>query len=86
MQFLSRKFLREIIPVDPQEAKALGNPRNQKERVRYTFTLKRIDAAARDTDALNHAFINFTENMKFSVGETLQLLSQPPYRVIYSTP
>lgn len=84
---LITQFLREITPVDPEEAKAMGNPRNQKERVRYAFTLKRIDAAARDTDTLNHAFINFTERMDFkwpSVDETLHLLSQSqPYRVIY---
>jgi len=44
------QFLRVITPTDPEAAEASHNPRNQKERVRYCFTLKRIDAATRDTN------------------------------------
>jgi hypothetical protein len=49
---LAVQFLREVIPSDPDHEKLMGNPRNQKERVRYSFTLKRIDASARDSDGL----------------------------------
>jgi hypothetical protein len=88
--YLMTQFLREITPTDPEDAEALGNPRNQKERVRYTFTMKRIDAAARDTDILNRDFGKFAESMNFkelTIVEILELLSRSqPYRVTYSTP
>jgi hypothetical protein len=35
------QFFRLVTPTDPKEAKAMGDPRNQRERVRYSFTLKR---------------------------------------------
>jgi hypothetical protein len=83
------QFLREIEPTDPKEAEAMSNPRNQKERVRYTFTMKRIDAASRDTDKLNFDFINFIQRMKFkalSDADLMDLLAQSkPYRATYST-
>jgi hypothetical protein len=84
------QFLREVEPIDPKEAEAMGNPRNQRERVRYTFTLKRIDAASRDTNKLNLDFIEFMQRMKFKIlsgAELMNLLTQSkPYRVTYSTP
>jgi len=87
---LLTQFLREVEPIDPKEAEAMGNPRNQKERVRYTFTLKRIDAASRDTDKLNSDFIDFMRRMKFKIlsgAELMDLLAQSkPYQVTYSTP
>jgi hypothetical protein len=88
--FLVTQFLREVIPTNPKEAEAMGNPRNQKERVRYSFTLKRIDAATRDTDAVNIDLTKFSESMK---RKTLppseipnELLRAKPYRVTHSTP
>jgi len=85
---LVTQFLRETTPTDPDVEFAASNPKNQKERVRYTFTLKRMIAAARDTDTLNIDFGRFTGAMRFkekSVAEILELLARsPPYRVTYS--
>jgi hypothetical protein len=87
---LATQFLREVTPTDPEEAKALANPRNQKERVRYTFTLKRIDAATRDTDKLNIDICNVFELLKRKIvpldeiGTELSL--SRPYLVTYSKP
>ena len=86
---LLTQFLREVIPLDPADAKAMANPRNQRERVRYTFNLKRIDATTRDTNALNMDISNFTGSMKArripddEIGP--ELLRLRPYRVTYST-
>jgi hypothetical protein len=85
--YLATQFLREVIPTDPEDAKKMADPRNQKERVKYTFTLKRIDAASRDADALNRDICNFIQTMKQKIvsfdeiGTTL--LRKRPYRVKY---
>jgi len=84
------QFLREVEPTDPKEAEAMGNPRNQKERVRYTFTLKRIDAASRDTDKLNLDFIDFIQRIRFKAPSDVELMDllarSKPYRATYLTP
>jgi len=81
------QFLREVIPTDPEDAKALANPRNQKQRIRYTFTKKRIEAAARDTDTLNREICEFMQVIKrkeIPLSEIPQLLlRKAPYRVTY---
>jgi hypothetical protein len=86
---LQCQFLREIIPTDPAHAKALGNPRNQKERVRYTFSLKRIEAAIRDTNTVNFDLMRFSGEMKQKILSPAEILEQlqfsAPYRVIYPT-
>jgi hypothetical protein len=87
--YLATQFLREVTPSDPEQAKAMGNPRNQKERVRYTFTIKRIEATTRDTDTLNRDICDFFTNIRYKelpLDEMLQkLLLARPYRVTYST-
>jgi hypothetical protein len=79
------QFLREVTPDDPEDAKAMANPRNQKARVRYAFTIKRIEAVARDTDTLNREICDFLPLMKsrdYSISEVLQRLSEKrPYQV-----
>jgi hypothetical protein len=86
---LITQFLRETTPLDPEDAKALGNPRNQKERVRYTFTLKRIDAARRDTDKLNIDIGHFVGSMRgreIPLDELGQrLIEAAPYQVTYKS-
>jgi hypothetical protein len=85
---LATQFLREVTPNDPEDANKMANPRNQKERVRYTFTLKRIDAASRDVDAVNKDICNFIQTVRYKpipldeIGTTL--LRRQPYRVTYS--
>ena len=64
---LITQFLRCTTPLDPKISQAMGHPRNQKERVRYSFNIKRIYAAARDTDALKKDF-----------GSTLEALGIEP--------
>src|ERR1700728_470730 len=64
---LVTQFLREVTPTDPEEAKAMGNPRNQRERVRYTFTLKRIDGVTRDANTLNRDICDFMGIMRHKV-------------------
>jgi hypothetical protein len=85
---LVTQFLREIIPLDPKEAEAMANPRNQKERVKYTFTLKRIDATTRDTNTINREISKFMQVMTrkpIPPSEIPELLSRSrPYRVTYS--
>jgi hypothetical protein len=86
--YLAVQFLREVTPIDPEDANRMANPRNQKERVRYTFTLKRIDAATRDTDTLNNEISSFVPKMMSKpvpfdeIGTAL--LRKSPYRVTYS--
>jgi hypothetical protein len=86
---LITQFLREVTPTDPEDAKNMANPRNQKARVRYTFTMKRIDATTRDTNELNVEILNFMHSaLKYKVlplSETLDLIAQSkPYRVTHS--
>ena len=57
---LKSHFLRETSPTDPELARQIAKPINQKERVRHCFTLKRIDGTIRDTLALVTAFASFT--------------------------
>jgi hypothetical protein len=87
---LVTQFLREVTPLDPADEKAMANPRNQKERVRYCFTLKRIDAATRDTDILCRDVSHFMGSMKRKIlplsEVPLELLLSRPYRVNYSKP
>jgi hypothetical protein len=87
---LAMQFLRETIPTDPEHEKAMANPRNQKERVRYSFTLKRIDAAIRDTDALNieiEHLIPALRRKSVPLSEIPQLLLlSSPYQVKYPSP
>jgi hypothetical protein len=52
-------FLRETTPNDPEVARLILKPQNQKERVRHCFTLKRIDGATRDAKALTKDFAAF---------------------------
>jgi hypothetical protein len=86
--FLITQFLREIIPTDPEDAKAMANPRNQKQRVRYAFTIKRINGTTRDIESLNREICDFTQTIKFRelpLDEILmKLLLSRPYRVTYS--
>jgi hypothetical protein len=49
---LISQYLRETKPVDPEQEEAMGDPRNQRSRVRYCFTLKRIDGTSRDAGTL----------------------------------
>ena len=62
----------------------------KKERVRYTFTFKRIDAATRDTDKLNFDICDVLELLKRKIvpldeiGTELSL--SRPYLVTYSKP
>jgi hypothetical protein len=60
------QFLRETMPLNPEEAKAMANPRNQKERVKYAFNFKRIDAATRDTETINRDIASFLQAMRFN--------------------
>jgi hypothetical protein len=87
---LALQFLREITPVDPTHEKAMANPRNQKERVRYSFTLKRIDAVTRDTNAITVDISNFIGTMKQKVVSASEigheLILGRPYRVTYQSP
>jgi hypothetical protein len=82
------QYLREIKPVDPEEEEAMGDPRNQRSRVRYCFTLKRIDGTSRDTGTLRTEIEKFMSTMRFrelSWEEiALQLIWKAPYRVHYS--
>jgi hypothetical protein len=68
----------------------MGNPRNQKERVRYTFNFKRLDAVTRDTDNLNIELANFTASFRRRILPLdeipNELLLSKPYRVTHSTP
>lgn len=86
--YLAAQFLREIIPTDPEDQDRMANPRNQKERVRYTFTLKRIDAVTRDTEIINAEILAFHHTMRHKsvspdeIGTVL--LRKSPYRVTYS--
>jgi hypothetical protein len=57
---LACQFLRETTPTDPEIAKMILKPENQKVRIKHCFTLKRIDAATRDALALVKAFADFT--------------------------
>jgi hypothetical protein len=83
--YLATQFLREVIPSDPKDAQAMANPRNQKERVRYTFTLKRIDGVTRDTNALNQEICEFMQGMRRKTLPLSDLLQSAfvskPYRV-----
>lgn len=83
------QFLREIRPIDPKQEQALGNPKNQKERLRYTFTLKRIDATTRETNELNKELGQYIQSLRrklipmSELGDHLK--SSRPYNVSYST-
>jgi len=85
---LITQFLREVIPTDPEQAKALGNPRNQKDRVRYCFNIKRIEATTRDTDTLNRDLCAFLYQMKpqeLPMADLMTtLLLKRHYQVTYS--
>ena len=88
--YLSTQFLREVIPTDPEDAQAMANPQNQKQRVRYTFTKKRIEGTTRDTNNLNREICEFMQVMKrkeIPLAEIPQLLLlQAPYQVTYLKP
>jgi hypothetical protein len=72
--------LREITPVDPALQAAISNPKNQKERVRYTFTPKRLDAVTRDVDALTDDIGKFMDAAKGFPPLTLpELWLSPPF-------
>jgi hypothetical protein len=87
---LALQFLRQTTPTDPAQEKAMANPRNQKELVRYCFTIKRIDATTRDTNTLSIDISNFMGTMKQKILPLSevphQLLLSRPYRVTYSSP
>jgi hypothetical protein len=86
---LATQFLREITPNDPKDAKAMANPRNQKERVRYSFTIKRIEGAIRDTNTLRQDisdFLGALSQREPPLSEVVQqLIRNKPYRVTYPT-
>ena len=88
---LVTQFLRELTPPDPKVAKAMANPRNQKERVRWSFNLKRIEAAARETDKLRTELWHFSEKMKLlshhgSPAEVMQaIIESRPYPIVNVT-
>ena len=85
---IAPQFLREVIPDDPEHAKAIGDPRNQKIRVRYSFTIKRIEGATRDTETLNREMCDLLGELKpkeLPPDELMQkLLFKRPYRVNYT--
>lgn len=85
---LISQYLREIKPIDPEEEEAMGDPRNQRSRVRYCFTLKRIDGTSRDTGTLRTEIEKFMNTMRFKELSweelALQLIWKAPYRVLYS--
>jgi hypothetical protein len=86
---IAPQFLREVIPDDPAHAKAMGDPRNQKIRVRYSFTIRRIEGATRDTDTLNREMCNLLGKLtpkEMPHDELMQkLLFKRPYRVTTTT-
>jgi hypothetical protein len=82
------QFLRAVTPTEPVVGKAAANPRNQKERIKYYFTLKRIDSTTRETDTLNSNLLLFCDKMRFNTFEIPvsdvvdRLLLSQPYRVV----
>jgi hypothetical protein len=83
------QFLRAVTPADPVADKAAANPRNQKDRTKYCFTLKRIDSTTRETDTLNGDLLSFCAQMRFDtfdipVSDVVdRLLLSQPYRVVF---
>ncbi len=65
-------LLREENPEDFRERGLIADIRNQNERVKHTFNLKRIEAARRDCELLILDIIKFT-NIELS----MTLSSQP---------
>lgn len=63
---LITQFLRQKSPSDPEEARALINPKNQKQRVKYCFTPNRIDGASRDVASLRGDIGKFLPIMAFA--------------------
>lgn len=57
------QFLRQYDPIDQTIGGKLANFKNQKERVKYCFTLRRIAAAAADADALSSSIGKFMAAM-----------------------
>jgi hypothetical protein len=84
---LVTQFLRELTPLDPAQAKAIGDPRNQRERVRWAFNFKRIEATERDTDTIGVDISAFVGKMRSKalhgpISEALQILAESqPYRI-----
>jgi hypothetical protein len=62
---LLQRMVRAISPSNPSMRNIIGNPKNQKERVRYVFTINRIEGAKKDTNKLAYDFAELSRSMKF---------------------
>lgn len=62
---LRTQFLRELTPLDPKEAQALANPRNQKQRMRFCFTPKRIIGVVMDVENFQADTEQFIDALRF---------------------
>ena len=60
-QNIKLHFMREAEPIDQRVNKAIADFRNQKERVKYCFNIKRIHAAAEESYKLAQDFASFNE-------------------------
>lgn len=56
-------LFRSSDPADRRILDKISDPRNQKERLRYNYTLERIDAVTRDTQKLASDFASFNESI-----------------------
>lgn len=63
---VNSQFVRELTPVDPEKAKAISDPRNQRERVKYLFNLRRLAGTIRETEAVAIDLGNFRQGMQLS--------------------
>ena len=61
---MTGQFLREAFPTDPALAEVWAIPKNQKLRVRYSFTFTRIDGATNAVDELASQLGAFRTQMK----------------------
>ena len=61
---LRTQFVRESAFMDPRTLELISDHRNQKERVRHVFTLKRIDGATRDIEKLAAELGDFLQLLK----------------------
>ena len=62
---LLQRMVRATTPSDPSMIDAIANPKNQKDRVRYVFTINRIEGAKNDTNKLAYDFAELSSIMKF---------------------
>jgi hypothetical protein len=67
-------LLREVSPPDYRIRNKISDLKNQKERIKYTFNIKRIEAATRDANTLLADIALF----RTKVAQFLQVASAPP--------